>query len=166
LQRSVSRKYLSNKKGESYCKTKNIIRKQKQLLKLQKRLNDIRSNYIKQVSSDIVKQKPSFICMEDLNVAGMLRNRHLAKAIQQQLLGEFYRMVNYKADWLGIWFVTANRYFPSSKMCCICKRIKSDLKLSDRVYYCICGNVIDRDYQASINLRDYGANELRNMLAG
>jgi putative transposase len=104
--------------------------------------------------------------MEDLNVAGMLRNRHLAKAIQQQLLGEFYRIINYKADWLGIWFVTAYRYFPSSKMCCICKRIKFDLKLSDRVYYCSCGNVIDRDYQAAMNLRDYGANELRNMLAG
>lgn len=166
LQRSVSRKYQINKKGDNYCKTKNIIRRQKELLKLQKRLNNIRYNYINQVSSDIVKRKPSFICMEDLNVTDMLKNRHLAKAIQQQLLGEFYRMVNYKADWSGVWFATAYRYFPSSKMCCICKSIKKDLKLSDRVYHCVCGNVIDRDYQASINLRDYGADELAGMLAG
>lgn len=166
LQRSVSRKYLLNKKGDSYCKTKNIIKRQKELLKLQKRLNNIRYNYLHQVSSDIVKRKPSFICMEELNVAGMLKNRHLAKAIQEQLLGEFYRIVDYKADWLGIWFVTAYSYFPSSKMCCVCKNIKKDLKLNDRVYHCICGNVIDRDYQAAINLRDYGADKLAGWIAG
>ena len=169
LQRSVSRKYLKNKKGERYCKTSNIIKSENELLKLQKRLHkrlhNMRYHDLHQKSSTMIKQKPSFICMEDLNVKGMLKNRHLAKAIQEQLLSEFHNLVKYKAEWSGIWFIEADRYFPSSKMCCICKNIKRDLKLKDRIYRCGCGNVIDRDYQAAINLRDYGADQLESMFA-
>jgi putative transposase len=89
-------------------------------------------------------------------VAGMMKNKNLAKAIQEQGFYEFYRQIKYKAYWNNIKFIEAPRSYPSSKLCCICKNIKSDLKLSDRVYRCSCGNVIDRDYQASVNLYDYG----------
>ena len=87
----------------------------------------------------------------------MMKNKHLAKAIQEQCFYEFYRQIQYKCDWNNIQFITADRYFPSSKLCSCCGNIKKDLKLSDRVYRCSeCGNEIDRDYQASLNLAEYG----------
>ena len=156
LQRKVSRKYLKNKKGGSYCKTSNIIKSEKELLKLNHRLTDIRHNYLHQVTSEIVIRKPKFIVLEDLNVSGMMKNRHLAKAVQEQCFYEFYRQVQYKSLWNNINFIAADRFFPSSKLCSVCGNIKKDLKLSDRIYVCECGNVIDRDYQASVNLCNYG----------
>ena len=84
LQRSISRRYEKNKKGASYCKTSNIIKREKELLKVTKRLTNIRQNYLHQTTSEIVKRKPSFICIEYLNVSGMMKNRHLSKAVQQQ----------------------------------------------------------------------------------
>lgn len=156
LQRSISRKYQKNKKGESYCKTSNIIKSEKKLLKLHHRLTNIRQNYLHQITSEIIKRKPSFICIEDLNVSGMMKNRHLSKAIQQQKLYEFRRQIEYKSAWNNISVIIADRFFPSSKLCSCCGNIKKDLKLSDRVYICECGNVIDRDYQAALNLRKYG----------
>lgn len=156
LQRRISKKYLINKKGESYCKTRNIIKSEKELLKLNHRLINIRHNYLHEVTSEIIKRKPSFIVVEDLNVTGMMKNRHLAKAIQEQSFYEFYRQLKYKADWNNIKFIEAPRFYPSSKLCCVCGNVKLDLKLSDRVYQCACGNIIDRDYQASINLYNYG----------
>ena len=156
LQRQVSRKYLKNKKGGSYCKTSNIIKSEKQLLKLNHRLTNIRHNYLHQVTSEIVGRKPKFIVLEDLNVKGMMKNRHLAKAIQEQCLYEFYRQLEYKSNWNNIEFVVADRFYPSSKLCSCCGNIKKDLKLSDRIYICSeCGNTIDRDYQASVNLMRY-----------
>lgn len=156
LQRSISRRYESNKKGNSYCKTRNIIRRHKEFLKVIKRLTNIRRNHLHQTTSEIIKRKPSFICIEDLNVSGMMKNRHLSKAIQQQGLYEFRRQIKYKSNWNNIPVIIADRYFPSSKLCSCCGAIKKDLKLSDRIYQCDCGNTIDRDFQASLNLKKYG----------
>ncbi len=156
LQRSISRKYEKNKKGESYCKTCNIIKSEKELLKLNHRLTDISQNYLHQTTSEIIKREPSFMCMEDLNVSGMMKNKHLSKAVQQQCFGEFRRQIEYKAKWNNIPIIIADRFFPSSKLCSCCGAVKKDLKLSDRIYRCECGNVIDRDYQAAINLKRYG----------
>ena len=164
LQRSISRKYNMNKRGESYKKTSNIIKREKELLKLSKRLTNIRHNHLHQITSDIVKRKPSFICIEDLNVSGMMKNKHLSKAIQQQGFYEFRRQVEYKSAWNNIPVIIADRFFPSSKLCSCCGEIRKDLKLSDRIYRCDCGNIIDRDFQASLNLKQYGENVLKQNL--
>ena len=161
LQRSVSRRYEKNKKGVSYCKTRNIIKREKELLKVVKRLTNIRQNYLHQTTSEIVKRKPSFICMEDLNVSGMMKNKHLSKAVQQQKFREFRRQIEYKSLCNNIQVIIADRFFPSSKLCSCCGNIKKDLKLSDRIYKCECGNIIDRDYQAALNLKMYGENVLK-----
>ena len=164
LQRSISRSYEKNKKGESYCKTKTVIKKEKLLLKLNHRLTNIRQNYLHQITSEIVKRKPSFICIENLNVSGMMKNRHLSKAVQQQGLYEFRRQIEYKSVWNNIQAVIADRFFPSSKLCSCCGTIKTDLKLSDRIYRCECGNVIDRDFQAALNLKKYGENIIKSVV--
>ena len=156
LQRYISRKYEKNKKGGSYCKTSNIIKSEKELLKLNHRLTNIRQNYLNQITAEIVKAKPSFICIEDLNIKGMMKNKHLSQAVQQQGFGEFRRQIEYKSSWNNIPVIIADRFFPSSKLCICCGAIKKDLKLSDRIYKCECGNVIDRDYQAALNLKRYG----------
>ena len=156
LQRSISRRYEKNKKGESCCKTSNIIKRERELLKLNHRLTNIRQNYLHQATSEIVKREPSFICIEDLNVKGMMKNRHLSKSVGQQCFGEFRRQIEYKAMWNNIPVIIADRFYPSSKLCSCCGNIKKDLKLSDRIYKCECGNIIDRDYQASLNLKRYG----------
>ena len=161
LQRSVSRKYCKNKKGDNYCKTSNIIKREKELLKTSKRLTNIRHNYLHQTTSEIIKRKPSFICIEDLNVSGMMKNRHLSKAVQEQGFYEFRRQIEYKAKWNNIPLIIADRFFPSSKMCSCCGHIKKDLKLSDRIYKCECGNIINRDFQASLNLKKYGEDVLK-----
>lgn len=158
LQRSISRRYEKNKKEGKYCKTSNIIKSEKELLKVTHRLTNIRHNYLHHITSEIVKRKPSFICIEDLNVRGMMKNRHLSKAVQQQCFYEFRRQIEYKCDWNNIELIIADRFFPSSKLCSCCGSIKKDLKLSDRIYKCECGNIIDRDYQASLNLKKYGEN--------
>lgn len=156
LQRSISRRYEKNKKGGSYCKTSNIIKSEKELLKLNHRLTNIRHNYLHQTTTEIVKTKPSFIVLEDLNVKGVMKNRHLSKAVQQQCFGEFRRQIEYKSAWNNIQVIIADRFFPSSKLCSCCGNIKKGLKLSDRIYRCECGNVTDRDYQAALNLKRYG----------
>ena len=161
LQRSISRSYEKNKKGESYCKTNNVIKKEKLLLTLNYRLTNIRKNYLNQTTSEIVNRKPRFICIEDLNVSGMMKNRHLSKVVQQQGFYEFRRQIEYKSAWNNIPVIIADRFFPSSKLCNCCGSIKKDLKLSDRIYKCECGNVIDRDYQAALNLEQYGENVLK-----
>jgi transposase, IS605 orfB family len=160
LQRSISRKYNMNKEGERYKKTSNIIKGEHELLKVTKRLTNIRRNHLHQTTSEIVKRKPSFICIEDLNVSGMMKNKHLSKSIQQQGFYEFRRQIQYKSEWNNITVIMADRFFPSSKLCSCCGRIKKDLKLSDRIYRCDCGNTIDRDFQASLNLKKYGENVL------
>ena len=161
LQRSVSRRYEKNKKGASYCKTSNIIKREKELLRITKRLTNIRQNYLHQTTSEIVKRKPSFICMEDLNVSGMMKNKHLSKSLREQKLYEFRKQIKNKSERNNIPVIIAGRFFPSSKLCSCCGNLKKDLKLSDRIYKCECGNIIDRDFQASLNLKRYGENVLK-----
>ena len=159
LQRSISRKYeMNNKKGESYSKTRNIIKSEKKLLRVHHRLADIRQNYRHQITSAIIGRKPNPIVLEDLNVRGMMSNRHLAKAVQEQGFYEFRRQIEYKAAWSGLRVVVADRFYPSSKTCIACGHVKKNLRLSERIYHCEnCGNEIDRDLQAAINLKRYAS---------
>lgn len=157
-QRRLSRKYESfklrnkNKKGEA---TRQNI--QKQIIKVQKlhqRLTNKRTDYINKVVNEIVKTKPFYITIEDLNISGMMKNKHLSKAISQQKFYEFRNKLKNKCDLFGIELRIVDRFYPSSKLCHNCGQIKSDLKLSDRIYKCDCGYEEDRDYNASLNLRD------------
>ena len=155
LQRSISRKYELNKKGGRYCKTNNIIKSEKELLKLNHRLTNIRHNYIHQTTSEIIQRKPSYITIEDLNVKGMMKNKHISKSVQQQCLYEVARQLQYKCSWNGIELRQVSRWYPSSKTCHECGYINKELKWYHRTYRCpICGYVEDRDYNASLNLRD------------
>ena len=165
LQRSISRSYENNKQGKEYCKTKNVIKKEKLLLTLNHRLTNIRHDHLHHITSEIVKREPSFICIEDLNVKGMMKNRHLSKAVQQQGFYEFRRQMEYKSEWNNIQVIIADRFFPSSKLCSCCGKIKKDLKLSERIYKCECGNIIDRDLQAALNLKKYGEDVLKRSVA-
>ncbi len=158
-QRCLSRKYEDfkkrNKNNEKGGATRQNI--QKQALKVQKlhqKLTHIRIDYVNKTISEVVEQKPSFITIEDLNVSGMMKNRHLSKAIAQQKLYEFRNKLTTKCKVLDIELRTVDKFFPSSKLCHECGQIKKDLKLSDRKYICDCGYVEDRDYNASLNLRD------------
>ena len=156
LQRSISRKYEMNKEGEEFVKTKNIIKDEKKLLKMHHRLSNIRKNYLHNTSKEIVEKNPKFICIDDLNIQSMMKNKYLAKAIQEQSLYEFSRQLEYKSNFKGIQFIRADRKFPSSKKCSQCGRIKKDLKPYQKTYKCGCGNVIDVHKQAALNLRTYG----------
>lgn len=157
LQRKISKKYLINMKGDSYCKTSNIIKAEKKLLKLNHRLTDIRHNYLHQTTTEIINRKPKFIVLEDLNVKGMMKNKYLSEAVAEQCFYEFYRQIEYKSSWNNIKFIIADRFYASSKICSCCGAVKKDLKLSDRIYKCDnCNTVIDRDKNASINLYNYG----------
>ncbi|MEZ0117309.1 UNVERIFIED_ORG: putative transposase [Heyndrickxia coagulans] len=155
LQRRVSRKYEMNKEGSRFVKTSNIIKTEKQIRLLHRRLSNIRRNHLHQTTNAIVKTKPCKVVMEDLNVQGMMKNRHIAKSIAKQGFYEFTRQMEYKCEKYGIEFVKVDRFFPSSKTCSSCGKIKRALKLSDRVYRCECGNEIDRDLNAAINLANY-----------
>ena len=158
LQRSISRKYEANHTGKKYNKTKNIERQEERLRKLRARQSNIRRNYIHQTTHKLVSLLPKRIVMEDLNVQGMMKNRHLSKAVQEQCFYEFIRQMEYKCAWNGIELVKADRFYPSSRTCSVCGCIKKDLKLSDRTYHCSdCGLIIDRDYNAAINLSRYVA---------
>ena len=158
-QRSLSRKYESYKKQNKISKGgatwQNI---QKQKLKVQKfhqRLGNIRTDYVNKVIAELVKTKPMWITIEDLNISGMMKNRHLSKSIAQQKFFEFRVKLLAKCNEYGIELRVADRFYPSSKTCHKCGRIKSDLKLSDRIYTCSeCGYMADRDFNASLNLRD------------
>lgn len=150
--RSLSRMYENKKKGES---TQKNIQKQKiKIQKLYHRLDNIRIDYINKTIAKIVKTKPSYIAIEDLNVSGMMKNRHLSKAVTQQKLYEFRIKLTNKCYQNNIELRIVNRWFPSSKICNCCGSIKKDLKLSDRIYKCKCGYEEDRDFNASLNLRD------------
>ena len=155
LQKQVSRKYEKNKKGKEYVKTKNIIKLEKQIQQVHRRLANIRNNYLHQTTTNIVKTKPYRIVIEDLAVSNMMKNKHLSDAIRKQGFYEFRRQLEYKCKFRGIELVVADRFYPSSKTCSQCGKIKKDLKLKDRVYKCSCGLNIDRDLNASINLSKY-----------
>ena len=164
LQRKLSRKYDRLKqsktfeKGIKLVKTNNIIKLERQIRLVHKKISDIRLNHIHQTTNAIVRTKPCRVVVEDLNVRGLMKNKHLAKAISEQCFNKFITVLKYKCEWNGIEFVKADRFFPSSKMCSCCGTIKKDLKLKDRTYICPnkkCNLVIDRDKNASINLANY-----------
>lgn len=155
LQRQVSRKYDKNKKGKEYVKTSNIIKLEKSIQLLHRKLANIRNNYLHQTTTEIVKTKPFRVVIEDINVKGIMKNRHLSKSIAKQGFYKFRRMLEYKCKFNGIELVVADRFYPSSKTCSKCGNINKNLKLSDRVYKCECGLSIDRDLNASINLSNY-----------
>ena len=145
-QRSLSRKYENLKKGESTQK--------RNIQKLHHRIDNIRTDYINKINAEIVKTKPSYIMIEDLNVSGMMKNGHLSKAVASQKFYEFKTKLQAKCKENGIELRIVDRWFPSSKTCHCCKHIKKDLKLSDRVFRCECGYIEDRDFNAALNLRD------------
>ena len=152
-QRSLSRKYENLKKGEPTQK-KNIQKQRLKIQKLHHRIDNIRTEYINKTIAEIVKTKPSHITIEDLNVSGMMKNKHLSKAVASQKFYEFKSKLLAKCRENGIELRVADRWFPSSKICHCCKSIKKDLKLSDRVFRCDCGYIEDRDFNAALNLRD------------
>lgn len=157
LQRQVSKKYELNKEGRSYRKSNNIIKLENKINRLYRKLHNIRLNYIHQTTSTIVKTKPCMVVMEDLCIKDMMKNKSIAKQVQKIGLYEFKRQMEYKCKWNNIEFIQVDRYYPSSKMCSQCGEIKKDLKLSNRTYKCEkCGLIIDRDFNASINLMNYG----------
>ena len=156
-QREISRKYTMNKQGDKYVKTKNIVKAELKLLRINHKLTNIRKDYIHQVTTDIVKREPSFIVVEDLNISGMLKNKHISKSVQEQCLYTFRQILEYKAENAGIRLVIADRFYPSSKTCSCCGSVKHSLKLTERVFVCNeCGLEIDRDLNASLNLCHYG----------
>ena len=152
-QRSLSRKYENLKEGESTQRA-NI---QKQTLKVQKlhhKLDNIRTDYINKTIAEMVKTKPSYITIEDLNVSGMMKNKHLSKAVASQKFYEFRTKLQAKCKENGIELRVVDRWYPSSKTCHCCGAIRKDLKLSDRIFRCDCGYIEDRDFNAALNLRD------------
>ena len=152
-QRCLSRKYKNLKKGEVTQRT-NIQKQKLNVQKLHHKIENIRTDYINKIISEIVKTKPSYITIEDLNVSGMMKNRHLSKSVSSQKFYEFRNKLKFKCSANGIELRVVDRFYPSSKLCHCCGRVKRDLKISDRIYRCVCGYVEDRDYNASLNLRD------------
>lgn len=156
-QRCLSRKYEDYKKRKAKKGEATRQNIQKQVLKIQKlhqRMDNIRTDYINQCVNEIVKTKPSYITIEDLNIAGMMKNRHLSKAVASQKFYEFRTKLKNKCEENSIELRIVDRFYPSSKQCHCCGRIKKDLKLSDRIDQCECGYEAGRDYNASLNLRD------------
>ena len=152
-QRSLSRKYENVKKGGPTQRA-NIQKQRLKVQKLHHRIDNIRTDYINKTIAEIVKTKPSYITIEDLNVSGMMKNKHLSKAVASQKFYEFRTKIQAKCNENGIELRVVDRWFPSSKTCHCCGAIKKDLKLSDRTFTCDCGYIEDRDFNAALNLRD------------
>ena len=152
-QRSLSRKYENLKKGESTQRA-NIQKQRLKVQKLHHKMDNIRTDYINKTIAEIVKTKPSYITIEDLNVKGMMKNRCLSKAVASQKFYEFRTRLKAKCDENGIELRVADRFYPSSKICHHCGSVRKNLKLSDRIYRCECGYVADRDLNAALNLKD------------
>ena len=152
-QRSLSRKYENLKKGESTQRA-NIQKQRLKVQKLHHKMDNIRTDYINKTIAEIVKTKPSYITIEDLNVKGMMKNRCLSKAVASQKFYEFRTRLKAKCDENGIELRVADRFYPSSKTCHHCGSVRKNLKLSDRIYRCECGYVADRDLNAALNLKD------------
>ena len=152
-QRSFSRKYENLKKGESTQRA-NIQKQKLKVQKLHHKIDSIRTDYINKTIAEIVKTKPSYITIEDLNVSGMMKNKHLSKAVASQKFYEFRTKLQAKCKESGIELRVVDRWYPSSKTCHCCGAVRKDLKLSDRIFRCDCGYIEDRDFNAALNLRD------------
>lgn len=153
-QKKLSKKYENLKKKGGTATKSNI---KKQIVKVQKlhhKLDNIRTDYVNKTISNIINQKPKFITIEDLNVKGMMKNKHLSKSVANEKFYEFRSKLTNKCNVLGIELRIVDRFYPSSKLCHLCGSMKKDLKLKDRIYKCNCGYIEDRDYNASLNLRD------------
>lgn len=160
LQRRASRHY--ERMVKTRCKkSRGLENLERQIRSVSKRIRDQHTNHIHQMTSKLVKVKPEFIVIEDLNVNGMLKNHRIAKAIQDNRLAEVRRQLGYKCEWYGVKLIVAHWFYPSSKLCSACGHKKSDLKLSDRAYHCTeCNMSMDRDLNAAINLMQYGMCEM------
>lgn len=156
LQRRVSRKYKFNKQGKRYIKTKNIKRCERKLQVINRQLRCIRESYTHRIVNEIVNKLPKRIMLENLKVKNMMKNKHLARAIQAQGFYRIRQLITEKAiNTLAVQVCIIPWHYPSSKRCSRCGNIKKDLKLSDRIYRCqACGVVLDRDYNAALNIRD------------
>jgi putative transposase len=155
LQRKASKQYVKIKNGQA--RSKNLAKLERMICRAHKRLKGIRRNYNHQMTATLVRAKPKFVVIEDLNVSGMMKNRHLSKAIQEQGFYEIRKQLEYKSRLNGIRLIVAPRFYPSSKTCSRCGYVHKDLKLGDRTFVCPkCGFKIDRDYQAALNLLTYG----------
>jgi len=153
LQRGIARKYRTN---GNYNKTQNVVKTEKILKRVESRLRNKRHDHTHQTTHKLVSLLPYRVVMEDLNVSGMMKNKHLSKAIQEQCWAEFIRQMKYKSEWNHIEFIQVGRWYPSSKRCSCCGHIKADLKLRDRMYECVaCGLTINRDFNAALNLEMY-----------
>ena len=156
-QRCLSRKYESRKKKgiETAAVSANVEKQKLKVQKLHQRITRIREDHENKTVHEVVKQKPRFITVENLNVRGMMKNRHLAKAVAAQRFNHLLSKLKHKAKIIGIEFREVDRFYPSSKTCHACGHVHRGLKLKDRVYICPeCGYRMDRDYNASLNLRD------------
>ena len=154
-QRKLSRIYHRNGGDQ----TTSGYRKQKdKVKKAYRRLKNMRGTYNHEVSKDIVSSRPKMIVLENLAVKNLMKNRHLSKSIQDCALYDLLSKIIYKTEIQGAEIVMASRFYPSSKRCHRCGKLKKDLTLSDRVYECSCGEVIDRDMNAALNLKEYGLN--------
>lgn len=151
-QRCLSRKYENFKKGGTT--QSNILKQKLKVQRIHQRISNIRADYINKTIAEIVKTKPSYIAIEDLNVRGLMKNRHLSKAIASQHFYDFRRKLKTKSQDNGIELRIVDRFYPSSKRCYCCGAVKKSLKLSERVYRCSCGYTMDRDLNASLNLKD------------
>ena len=152
LQRKVSRKYCINKCNK-HNKTKNIIKLERQIKLIYRSLRNIRINHIRKFVSELVKKQPQYIAIEDLNVKGMMKNKHLAKDIANCSFYAIREQLIRKAKERLIAIRLVERFYPSSKTCSACGHYKKDLKLNQRVYCCDnCQEKIDRDFNASLNI--------------
>lgn len=160
-QRAVSRKYLLNKQGKKYIKTQNILKQETKLKRQYQQLNNIRNDHINKIISNIIKREPSFVVLENLNVSGLMKNKHLSKAIAQCKFYTIRDKLENKLANTTSQLILADRFYPSSKICSHCGNIKKDLKLADRIYVCECGYEEDRDVNASKNLYEYGKTQIK-----
>lgn len=170
-QRRLSRKYEMYKKTENNIKKnkdnekleyigKNINKQILVIQELHKRLANIREDYLYKVANEIVKDRPKFITIEDLNVKGMMKNKHLSKAISQQCFYKFKTILISLCKKYKIELRQVDRFYPSSKLCNSCNTVKKDLKLKDRTFKCSCGYTEDRDVNAGKNLKDATSYEI------
>ena len=155
-QRTFSRKVQMNKKGNNIVYTANMYKEREQIRKIHYKLNNIRREYVKYVVNSLVKVNslPKYIAIEDLNVKGMMKNKHLSDSIRKQNFYYFREYLIQKCKKFGVEVRLIDRWYPSSKRCHQCGNINKNLKLSDRIYKCECGYIEDRDFNASLNIRD------------